>query len=144
MGEGHIRGGQSRETKEDCGVFLIGVRFGLRGLKEQYELRRYPNSQINIVKIDDKDALTYREFLSKTRQWGYQIRVRTLPGHLTVFVLGIGLGAWWNCTGNICFLVLGGPIIGPGFMCKQIQIGSQGQTTGIQIGQWEKSLWKGI
>ena len=26
--------------------FLIGVRFGLRGLKEQYELRRYPDSQI--------------------------------------------------------------------------------------------------
>ena len=30
--------------------FLIGVRFGLRGLKEQYDLRRYPDSQINIVK----------------------------------------------------------------------------------------------
>ena len=82
---------------------MIGIRFGLRGLKEQYELRRYPDSQINIVKIDDKDALTYREFLSKTRQWGYQIRVRTLPGYLTIFVLGIGLGAWWHCTGNICF-----------------------------------------
>ena len=48
--------------------FLIGVRFGLRGLKEQYELRRYPDSQINIVKIDGKDALVYREFQSKTRQ----------------------------------------------------------------------------
>ena len=34
---------------------LIGVRFGLKGLKEQYELRRYPDSQINIVKIDGKD-----------------------------------------------------------------------------------------
>ena len=30
--------------------FLIGVRFGLRGLKKQYDLRRYPDSQINIVK----------------------------------------------------------------------------------------------
>ena len=47
----------------------IGVRFGLRGLKEQYELRRYPDSQINRVKIDGKDALVYREFQSKTR-WG--------------------------------------------------------------------------
>ena len=47
--------------------FLIGVRFGLRGLKEQYDLRRYPDSQINIVKIDGKDALVYREFQSKTR-----------------------------------------------------------------------------
>ena len=49
-------------------VFLIGVRFGLRGLKEQYDLRRYPDSQINIVKIDRKDALVYREFQSKTRR----------------------------------------------------------------------------
>ena len=47
--------------------FLIGVRFGLRGLKEQYDLRRYPDSQINIVRIDGKDALVYREFQSKTR-----------------------------------------------------------------------------
>ena len=37
--------------------FFIGMRFGLRGLKEQYDLRRYPNSQINIVKIDGKDVL---------------------------------------------------------------------------------------
>ena len=36
---------------------MIDVRFRLRGLKEQYELRRYPDSQINIVKIDGKDAL---------------------------------------------------------------------------------------
>ena len=49
--------------------FLIDVRFGLRGLKEQYDLRRYPDSQINIIKIDGKDALVYREFQSKTR-WG--------------------------------------------------------------------------
>ena len=48
---------------------MIGVRFGLRGLKEQYELKRYPDSQINIVKIDGKDTLVYREFQSKTR-WG--------------------------------------------------------------------------
>ena len=40
--------------------FLFGVRFGLRGLKEQYDLRRYPDSQINIIKIDGKDALVYR------------------------------------------------------------------------------------
>ena len=45
-------------------VFFIGVRFGLRGWKEQYELRRYPDSQFNIVKIDGKDALVYREFQS--------------------------------------------------------------------------------
>ena len=48
--------------------FLIGVRFGLRGLKERYDLRRYPHSQINIVKIDGKDALAYRELKSKTRR----------------------------------------------------------------------------
>ena len=45
----------------------------MRGLKEQYDLRRYPDSQINIVKIDGKDALVYREFQSKTRQGGYLI-----------------------------------------------------------------------
>ena len=55
-------------------VFFIGVRFGLRGLKEQYDLRRYPDSQINIVKIDGKDALVYREFQSKTRQEGISDR----------------------------------------------------------------------
>ena len=57
--------------------FLISVKFGLWGLKRQYELRRYPDSQINIVKIDGKDALVYREFQSKTKQGGYQIGVRT-------------------------------------------------------------------
>ena len=54
---------------------MISVRFGLRGLKEQYELRRYPDSQINIAKIDSKDALVYREFQSKTR-WGISYRVK--------------------------------------------------------------------
>ena len=73
-------------------VFFIGVRFGLRGLKEQHELRRYPDSQINIVKIDGKDVLVYREFQSKTRQGGYQIGARTLLGYLIAFAQGIGLG----------------------------------------------------
>ena len=48
--------------------FLISVSFGLWGLKRQHELRRYPDSQINIVKIDGKDALVYREFQSKTKR----------------------------------------------------------------------------
>ena len=51
---------------------MLGFR--LRGLKEQYDLRRYPDSQINIVKIDWKDALVYREFQSKTRQGGISDR----------------------------------------------------------------------
>ena len=68
--------------------FLIGLRFGLRGLKEQHDLRRYPDSQINIVKIDGKDALVYREFQTKTRQGGYQIGVRILLGLPIVFALG--------------------------------------------------------
>ena len=62
------------------------MRFGLRGLKEQYELRRYPDSQINIVKIDGKDALVYRKFQSKTRQGRYQIVVRTQLGSHIVYV----------------------------------------------------------
>ena len=68
--------------------FLIGVRFGLRGLKEQYDLRRYPDSQINIVKIDRKDALVYREFQSKTRLGGYLIGVKIQQGFLIVSVQG--------------------------------------------------------
>ena len=66
--------------------FLIGVRFGLTGLKEQYDLRRYPDSQINIVKIDGKDALVYREFQSKTRQGGYLIGEKIQQGFLIVSV----------------------------------------------------------
>ena len=46
----------------------------MRGLKDQYDLRRYPDSQINIVEIDGKDALVYREFQSKTRQGGISYR----------------------------------------------------------------------
>ena len=68
--------------------FLIGVRFGLRGLKEQYDLRRYPDSQINIVKIDGKDALVYREFKSKTRQGGYLIGEKIQQDVLIVSVQG--------------------------------------------------------
>ena len=68
--------------------FKIGIRFGLRGLKEQYDLRRYPDSQINIVKIDGKDALVYREFLSKTRQGGYLTGAKIQQGCLIVFVQG--------------------------------------------------------
>ena len=49
---------------------MVGTRFGLRGNKEQHDLRRYPDSQISIVKVDGKDALIYREFTSKTRQGG--------------------------------------------------------------------------
>ena len=68
--------------------FLIGVRLGLRGLKEQYDLRRYPDSQINIVKIDGKDALIYREFQSKTRQEGYLIGEKIQQGFLIFSVQG--------------------------------------------------------
>ena len=66
LGKG-ILGKDSPEKLRKTVFFLIGVGFGLRGLKEQYELRRYPYSQINIVKIDLKDAQVYREFQSKTR-----------------------------------------------------------------------------
>ena len=121
--------------------FFIGVRFGLRGLKEQYELRRYPDSQINIVEVDGKDALVYREFQSKTRQGGYLTGAKIQQGCLIVFVQGSGLDAWLNCIGNIYFLVPGGPTIGPDSMFKLILSGSQGLTIGIPIGLWVKILW---
>ena len=38
-----ILGEDSPDKLIQC-FFLIGVRFGLRGLKEQYDLRRYPDS----------------------------------------------------------------------------------------------------
>ena len=59
--------------------FLVGTRFGLRGNKEQHALRRYPDSQISIVKVDGKDALIYREFTSKTRQGGIADRGKVNP-----------------------------------------------------------------
>ena len=52
-----ILGEDSPHKLRQTVFFLIGLRFGLRGLKEQHDLRRYPDSQINIVKIDGKDAL---------------------------------------------------------------------------------------
>ena len=69
-----ILGEDSPHKLRQTVFFLIGLRFGLRGLKEQHDLRRYPDSQINIVKIDGKDALVYREFQSKTRQGGISDR----------------------------------------------------------------------
>ena len=91
-----ILGEDSPDKLRQTVFFLIGVRFGLRGLKEQYELRRYPDSQINIVKVDGKDALVYREFQSKTRQGGYLTGVKIQQGCLIVFVQGKGLDTWLN------------------------------------------------
>ena len=83
-----ILGEDSPDKLRQTVFFLIGVRFGLRGLKEQYDLRRYPDSQINIVKIDGEDALVYREFQSKTRQGGYLIGGKIQQGFLIVSVQG--------------------------------------------------------
>ena len=69
-----VLGEDSPDKLRQTVFFLIGVKFGLRGLKEQCELRRYPDSQINIVKVDGKDALVYREFQSKTRHGGISDR----------------------------------------------------------------------
>ena len=59
--------------------FLLGSRLGLRGIKEHHQLRRYPDSQINIVKVNYEDAIIYREFSSKTRQGGLKDRNKPLP-----------------------------------------------------------------
>ena len=83
-----ILGEDSPHKLRQTVFFLIGVRFGLRGLKEQHDLRRYPDSQINIVKIDGKDALVYREFQSKTRQGGYQIGAKIQLGYPIAFAQG--------------------------------------------------------
>ena len=83
-----ILGKDSPDKLRQTVFFLIGVRFGLRGLKEQYDLRRYPDNQINIVKIDGKDALVYREFQSKTRWGGYLTGEKIQLGCLIVSVQG--------------------------------------------------------
>ena len=83
-----ILGEDSPDKLMQTVFFLIGVRFGLRGLKEQYELRRYSDSQINIVKVDGKDALVYREFQSMTRQGGYLTGAKIQQGSVIVFVQG--------------------------------------------------------
>ena len=54
--------------------FLVSSRFGLRGLKECHDLHHYPDSQINMVKINSKDTLIYKEFSSKTCQSGIKDR----------------------------------------------------------------------
>ena len=87
MGKGYT-GGDSPDKLRQTVFFLIGVRFGLRGLKEQCDLRRYPDSQINIVKIDGKDALVYREFQSKTKTGGISDRGKIQQGSPIVFVQG--------------------------------------------------------
>ena len=110
-----ILGDDSPDKLRQTVFFLIGVRLGLRGLTEQYELRRYPDSQINIVKIDGKDALVYREFQSKTRQGGYQIGVRTQLGFHIVSVQVSSLDVWLSCSGNIYFWVPGGSYHWPRF-----------------------------
>ena len=83
-----LLGEDSPDKLRQTVFFFIDVRFGLRGLKEQYELRSYSDSQINIVKVDGKDALVYREFQSKTRQGGYLTGVKIQQGCLIVFVQG--------------------------------------------------------
>ena len=135
-----ILGEDSPDKLRQTVFFFLSVRFGLRGLKEQYELRRYPDSQINIVKVDGKDTLVYREFQSKTRQEGYLTRVRIQQGCLIVFVQGSGLDTWLNCIANTYFLVLGGPTISPDSMFKLILSGSQGLTIDTPIGLWVKIL----
>ena len=144
MWEKGILGEDSPDKLRQTVFFLIGVRFGLRGLKEQYELRRYPDSQINIVKIDGKDALVYREFQSKTRQGGISDRARIQQGCLIVFIQGLGPDVWLNCLGNIFSWVLGGLTISPDSMFKLIQSGSQDLITGTLIGLWVKILWGAI
>ena len=42
--------------------------------KEHHDLRRNPDSQINMIKVDSRDALIYKESVSKTRQGGLKDR----------------------------------------------------------------------
>ena len=61
-------GEESTDKLRRIVIFFIGLKFCLRGLKDQHYLRRYPNSKIEIVNIDGKDSLLYREIQTKRRQ----------------------------------------------------------------------------
>ena len=61
----------------------------MRGLKEQHDLRRYPDSQINIVQIEGKNELVYRESQSKTRQGGISERGKVNPRVAYTFCNGV-------------------------------------------------------
>ena len=84
-----ILGKDSPDKLRKTSFFLIGVRLGLHGMKEQHDLQRYPDSQINIVKIDGKDALVHCEFQSKTRQGGISDRGKVPPRVLYAFCSGV-------------------------------------------------------
>ena len=128
-----ILGEDSPDKLRQTVFFLIGVRFGLRGLKEQYDLRRYPDSQINIVKIDGKDALVYREIQSKTRR-GVSDRGKNPARVSYSFCTGVRSRCLVEFFRKYLFLGPGGPTIGPDSMFKLILSGSQGLTFGTQIG----------
>ena len=134
MGEGYT-GGRTVQTSLGKQYFLlIWVRFGLRGLKEQYELRRYPDSQINIVKINGKDALVYREFQSKTRQGGISDRGKNPARVSYSFCTGVRSRCLVELFRKYLFLGPRGLTIGPGSMFKLILSGSQGLTIGTPTG----------
>ena len=120
MGKGDILGEDSSDKLRRTMFFLVGMRFGLRGLKEQYDLRRYPDSQINLVKIDGKDALVYREFQSKTRWgWGVSDRVKNPARVAYNFCTGhTGQGVWVELFRKYMFLGPRGSYHWPRFLCS--------------------------
>ena len=86
--------------------FLLGSRLGLRGCKEHHELRRYPDSQINIININGKDALTYRAFASNTCQGGLRDRNKGPTDVRYAFCSGF----WPHCIVELyCKYMLLGP-----------------------------------
>ena len=82
--------------------FLVGVWFGLRGLKEQHDLRRYPDSQINSVKIDEKMHLSTENFKVEQGRVVFQIMARLIQGsHMHIsYVVVYDLDALLNCSEN--------------------------------------------
>ena len=74
-----ILGEDSPDKLRKTIFFLCGIHFGLQGIKEQYDLRWYPDSQINIIQVDSKDALIFHEFQSKTNQGGIKDRGKPPP-----------------------------------------------------------------
>ena len=86
--EKNVLGESNPDQLRKTVFFLLGCRLGLRGCEEHYDLRRYPDSQINIIKVNAKDALIYREFASKTCQGGLRDRNKGPPNVRYAFCSG--------------------------------------------------------
>ena len=126
--------------------FLIGSRFGLCRRKEHHDLRRYPDSQINIIKVDGQDAFIYKEFVVKQGKGVWRIEIWSHQRYVMLFVQVVLIAALLNCIGNTCFIAHLVMAHGHAFMSKLILNGLEVLSIGILAGLLGKillvNIWK--